>query len=67
VGLAVIYAIRATWLTLVTGLPPAAAIAQGVLPFVPFYLKKVALAALVAVAAAIASSRASKEAGGPTV
>ena len=59
-GLAVIYTGGATWLALVTGLPPAAALAQGVLPFVPFDLIKVTLAALVAVAAApaIAPSRA---------
>jgi biotin transport system substrate-specific component len=43
-----------------TQLPFAAALAQGVLPFVPFDLIKVALAALVAsaTAPAIASSRA---------
>jgi biotin transport system substrate-specific component len=59
-GLAVIYALGATWLAVVTQLPFAAALAQGVLPFVAFDLIKVALAALVAVAAApaIASSRA---------
>lgn len=59
-GLAVIYAVGATWLAVVTQLPFAAALAQGVLPFVPFDLIKVALAALVAVAAApaIAPSRA---------
>jgi biotin transport system substrate-specific component len=60
VGLAVIYAVGATWLAAVTDLPFAAALAQGVLPFVPLDLVKVALAALVAVAAApaIAPSRA---------
>jgi biotin transport system substrate-specific component len=44
----------------VTQLPFAAALAQGVLPFVPFDLIKVAFAALVAIAAApaISSSRA---------
>jgi biotin transporter BioY len=44
---------------LVTGLPIAAALAQGVAPFVLFDLIKVAIAALVAVAAApaIAASR----------
>jgi biotin transport system substrate-specific component len=52
VGLAAIYALGATWLAVVTHLPFAAALAQGVLPFVPFDLIKVALAALVAVAAA---------------
>ncbi len=59
-GLAVIYVLGATWLAVVTQLPFAAAVAQGVLPFVAFDLIKVALAALVAVAAApaIASSRA---------
>ena len=59
-GLAVIYAVGATWLSVATQLPFAAALAQGVLPFVPFDLIKVALAALVAVAAApaIAPSRA---------
>jgi biotin transport system substrate-specific component len=51
-GLAVIYAVGATWLSVVTDLPPAAALAQGVLPFVLFDLIKVGLAALVAVAAA---------------
>jgi biotin transport system substrate-specific component len=59
-GLALIYALGATWLALVTDLPFAAALAQGVLPFVPLDLVKVGLAALVAVAAApaIAPSRA---------
>ena len=59
VGLAVIYAVGATWLSVVTDLPFAVALAQGVLIFVPFDLIKVGLAALVAVAAAptIASSR----------
>jgi biotin transport system substrate-specific component len=58
-GLAVIYALGATWLAVVTRLPIAAALAQGVAPFVFFDLIKVALAALVAVAAApaIAASR----------
>src|ERR671910_677156 len=51
-GLAVIYALGATWLAVVTRLPIAAALAQGVAPFVFFDLIKVALAALVAVAAA---------------
>jgi biotin transport system substrate-specific component len=51
-GLAVIYAIGATWLAVVTDLPPAWAVAQGVLIFVPFDLIKVALAVLVAAAAA---------------
>ncbi len=59
-GLAVIYAFGATWLSIVTDLPLPVALAQGVLIFVPFDLIKVALAALVAVAAApaIAPSRA---------
>jgi biotin transport system substrate-specific component len=51
-GLAVIYAVGAAWLAAVTHLPLAAALAQGVLPFVPLDVVKVALAALVAVAAA---------------
>jgi biotin transport system substrate-specific component len=59
-GLAVIYVLGATWLAVITRLPFAAALAQGVLPFVPFDLIKVAIAALVAIATApaIASSRA---------
>jgi biotin transport system substrate-specific component len=59
-GLAVIYAIGATWLAVVAGLSPTEALATGVLPFVIFDLIKVGLAALVAVAAApaIAPSRA---------
>ena len=58
-ALAVIYAIGAVWLSVVTDLPLAVAVAQGVLPFVVFDLVKVVLAALVAVAAApaIAASR----------
>src|SRR5918997_1438092 len=52
VGLAVIYAVGALWLSVVTDLPLSVAVAQGVLIFVPFDLIKVALAALVAVAAA---------------
>jgi biotin transport system substrate-specific component len=51
-GLAVIYAFGATWLSVVSDLPLAVALAQGVLIFVPFDLIKVVLAALVAVAAA---------------
>jgi biotin transport system substrate-specific component len=51
-GLAVIYAIGATWLAVITDLPLAVAVAQGVLIFVPFDLIKVALAVLVAAAAA---------------
>ena len=59
-GLAVIYAFGVTWLVVVTRLPIAVALAQGVAPFVILDLIKVALAALVAVAAApaIAASRA---------
>ncbi len=59
-GLAVIYAFGAIWLPVVTDLPLAVALTQGVLIFLPFDLIKVALAALVAVAAApaIAPSRA---------
>jgi biotin transport system substrate-specific component len=59
-GLALIYALGATWLAAVTDLPVSAALAQGVLPFVPLDVVKVGLAALVAVAAApaIAPSRA---------
>jgi biotin transport system substrate-specific component len=55
----VIYAFGATWLAVVTRLPFAVALAQGVAPFVILDLIKVALAALVAVAAApaIAASR----------
>lgn len=59
VALVLIYASGATWLAIVTSLPPAVALAQGVLPFVPFDLIKVGLASAVAVAAspAIAGSR----------
>ncbi len=59
-ALAVIYALGATWLAVLAGLSPAAALAAGVLPFIPFDLVKVGLAALVAVAVApaIATSRA---------
>jgi biotin transport system substrate-specific component len=58
-GLAVIYALGATWLIVVAGLSPTEALATGVLPFVIFDLTKVALATLVAIAAApaIAPSR----------
>ena len=58
-GLAVIYASGATWLMILSQLPLVAALAQGVLPFIVFDLIKVALAAIVAVAAApaIATSR----------
>ena len=59
VGLAVIYALGATRLAVVTDLPAAIVLVQGVLIFVPFDLIKVALAALVAgvVAPAIAIPR----------
>jgi biotin transport system substrate-specific component len=59
VGLAAIYALGATWLSVAAHLPFAVAVVQGVLPFVVFDLIKVGLAALVAVAAApaIAASR----------
>ncbi len=59
-ALAVIYTLGATWLGVLTGLSPASAVAVGVLPFVPFDLVKVGLAALVAVAVApaIVTSRA---------
>ena len=51
-GLAVIYALGAAWLAVVTDLPFGVVLAQGVLIFVPFDLIKVALAVLVAAAAA---------------
>src|ERR687894_770575 len=59
-ALAVIYALGATWLAVLAGLSPAAALVAGVLPFVVFDLIKVGLANLVAVAVApaIAASRA---------
>lgn len=59
-GLVVIYGIGMTWLMVVSQLPFAVALAQGVLPFVVLDLIKVGLAALVAVAAApaIATSQA---------
>ena len=59
-ALAVIYALGTVWLSVVTGLPLPAAVAQGVAPFVVFDLMKVALATIVAVGAApaIAPSRA---------
>ena len=58
-ALVIIYVFGAAWLSAVSNLPLAVAIAQGVLPFVIFDLVKVVLAALVAVAAApaIAASR----------
>ena len=59
-ALAAIYALGVTWLAVLAGLPPGAAIATGLLPFLAFDLIKVGLAALVAVAVApaIAASRA---------
>lgn len=51
-GLAVIYVFGTTWLAVVSGLSPTEAATTGILPFVIFDLIKVALAALVAVAAA---------------
>jgi len=59
-ALAVIYALGATWLAVLAGLSPGAALVAGVLPFVIFDLIKVGLANLVAVAVApaIAASRA---------
>jgi biotin transport system substrate-specific component len=58
-GLVVIYALGVAWLMVLSQLPFLVALAQGVLPFVLFDLLKVALAAVVAVAAApaIATSR----------
>lgn len=59
-ALTVIYAIGASWLAVQSGLPISVALAQGVVPFVPLDLVKVALSALVATAAApaIAPARA---------
>ena len=59
-ALVAIYALGATWLAVLAGLSPGAALAAGVLPFVIFDLIKVGLATLVAVAVApaIAASRA---------
>ena len=51
-GLAVIYALGAGWLAVVTKLPFGVILVQGVLIFVPFDLIKVSLATLVAVAVA---------------
>lgn len=51
-GLVAIYAIGATWLGVQASLPPVAAITGGVLPFVPFDIVKVVIAALVAAAVA---------------
>ena len=59
-ALIIIYAVGASWLAVQSGLPLSVALAQGVVPFVPLDLVKVALAALVATAAApaIAPARA---------
>ncbi|CAN5793353.1 biotin transporter BioY [soil metagenome] len=57
-GLTVIYALGVTWLMLVSQLPLAVALAQGVVPFVLFDIIKVGLAAAVAVAAAPAIAQA---------
>lgn len=51
-ALAVIYASGVTWLMVSTQLPFLVAVVQGVLPFALFDLLKIALAAVVAVAAA---------------
>ena len=61
-GLAVIYALRAGWLALVTRLPLGVILLQGVLIFVPFDLIKVSLVTLVAfaVAPAIATPNAQR-------
>ena len=63
-GLLVIYALGAAWLSVQAGLSAGEAIAAGVLPFVPFDIIKVVLAALLAAAVApqlspIAARRAS--------
>ena len=60
-GLLVIYALGATWLAVQSGLTPGAALVAGVLPFVPFDVVKVVLAALLAAAVApqISAARAS--------
>jgi len=52
IGLAMIYALGATWLAVQSNLTPGAAFAAGALPFVPFDVAKVLLATLVAVATA---------------
>ena len=51
-ALLVIYALGAAWLAVQAGLTPWAALATGVLPFVPFDVVKVVLAALLAAAVA---------------
>ena len=58
-GLTIIYVFGVAWLMVLSQLPLAVALVQGVLPFVLFDLLKIVLAAVVAVAAApvIATSR----------
>ena len=51
-ALLIIYALGAAWLAVQAGLTPGAALATGVLPFVPFDVVKVILAALLAAAVA---------------
>jgi biotin transport system substrate-specific component len=51
-ALLIIYALGAAWLAVQAGLTPGAALATGVLPFVPFDVVKVVLAALLAAAVA---------------
>ncbi len=51
-GLLLIYALGATWLAIQSNLSPGAALAAGVLPFMPFDIVKVVLAALLAAAVA---------------
>lgn len=51
-ALLVIYLVGATWLAVQAGLSPGAALTAGVLPFVPFDVVKVVLAALLAAAVA---------------
>lgn len=51
-GLLLIYALGATWLAIQSNLSPSAAFVAGVLPFIPFDIVKVVLAALLAAAVA---------------
>ena len=51
-GLVVIYALGAAWLSVQAGLSAGEAFAAGVLPFIPFDILKVVLAALLAAAVA---------------
>ncbi len=62
-GLAIIYALGATWLAVITRLPSAAALVQGVLPFVPFDLIKVALATSHSIVAGLTGEREAASAG----